>query len=208
MATGDYCTLRELKAYIWPDNSTPDEVNDTQLARLIAGFSKQFREKTGTRWHTTTADETRYLSAYDFNTVRFPFGIISLTSLATDQNADRTWSTAWTTADYELCPLSAALDGRPYTSIRTKPGGDYGFPSAREAVKAVGKFGWSSSTTPENTPGDVKELLLLQCQRVFLRRNAPFGTLGPTELGQVAVIPRIDPDIAEFLISTYQVNLT
>lgn len=45
----------------------------------------------------------------------------------------------------------------------------------------------------------VNEACLLQCARIFARRNAPFGIAGNAELGTLLVIPKLDSDVALML---------
>ena len=45
-------------------------------------------------------------------------------------------------------------------------------------------------------PGQIEEACLLQSQRFFLRRTAPFGVAGAADMGQTSVrIPGLDPDV-------------
>jgi hypothetical protein len=44
-------------------------------------------------------------------------------------------------------------------------------------------------------PDDVSEATALQASRLFRRHEAPFGIAGSPEVGQTAVIARVDPDV-------------
>jgi hypothetical protein len=205
MATGDYCTIDELKAKLWPADTIPDDVDDTALARIITAVSKEFNLATGTRFYTTASDETRYFTAKDGSHCWID-QFTSVTSVATDDSADRTYGYTWTAAnDYELYPLNASQYGEPYYRIDRKPLGNYAFPTASNAVKVVGKFGYDTSVTAATTISVVRDAVLLQCEKVF--KAAPLGVLGPTEAGQVAVIPGWHPDVLR-VIRTLKVNYT
>lgn len=195
MATGDYCTLAELKARLWPDDTTPDTVNDNQLTNVITGVSKEINIYCGRRFYSTTADETRYYSA-QAEDILFPDDIQSITTLKVDYDGDRTYETTLDTGDYELFPLNASLDSEPYTWIEITPAGSEVFPTHKKGVQIVGKFGYC---TTDHHPEDIREACLLSCLRLFKRKDAPFGVLGPTELGQVSVIPGLDPDVKRTL---------
>jgi hypothetical protein len=160
----------------------------TGVSRLIDGYCRR-------RFYANSEDETRYYTAQGHYEV-FTDDIVSLTSLATDEDGDGTFGTTWTVTDYSLWPYNAALEGKPYTTIRVARSAVVTFPIERRGVKVIGKFGYAA-TAPEI----VRQACLLQSIRLFKRKDAPFGVMGSAEMGQVAVIPKIDPDIALMLES-------
>ena len=174
MATGDYCTLEELTRRLWPSGQTPDELDDIDLARLITDVSREIDDYTGRRFYTTSSDETRYFTFDpDYGGKLYTGDIQSITTLATDDEADRTYGTTWAATDYDLLPANAALDSRPYTHIKRAPLGDYSFPTVEKGVKITGKFGYSSSTSPADTPARVKEALIQQILMDFGSGGGP-----------------------------------
>jgi hypothetical protein len=206
MATGDYCTIGELKARLWPTGSTPDNLDDNNLHDVITSVSRMIDEYTGTRFYTTAADETRYYSTKDSHSVWIDQAI-SVTSLATDDEADRTYSTVWTASDYELWPYNASALRHPYCRIDKMPLGNYSFPSTLKGVKVVGKFGYDSSTAPENTLEIIKDQCLIQCVLDFKLKDTPFGVMGAAENGQVIFTPGLHPSVRRVL-NQFKVNMT
>ncbi len=202
MATGDYCTLDELKARLWPTGSTPDDWDDTPLANIITAVSREIDNYCGRRFYTTASDETRYYSTEDPEYLFPDDDIISVTTFKTDNDGDGTYEETWATTDYRLEPVNAALGSRPYTWVTLKPQGVRSFPGIPNAVQIVGKFGYAAAA-----PAPIKEACLLNCIRLFRRKDAPFGVLGPNELGQVQVIPGLDPDARRILDSYRRVTL-
>lgn len=198
--TVEYCTLGELKTRLWPDDTNPDTVNDPVLTSVIKAASREIENYCGRRFYTTSADETRTYTTEDEQAL-WTDDIQSITTLKTDEDGDRTYEVTWATTDYDLLPENAADDGLPYTWIEITPLGNYVFPTHRKGVEIVGKFGYSAATKSSDTtiPAGVREACLLQCVRLFRRKDAPFGVLGPTELGQVSVIPGLDPDVRRIL---------
>lgn len=190
--TNGYCTLAELRQRLsFPSTDTAD---DGVLEAIVMAVSRWIDRYTGRRFYTTAVDETRYQTA-EFATVLFSADdIISLTTLATDGDGDRVYETTWAVTDYDLEPYNAALDGQPYTRIETAPAGRYGFPTVRRGVKLVGKFGYAAAP-----PEPVRDGCLLQCERIYKRKDAPFGVIGSAEMGQAVVIPKLDPDVALML---------
>jgi hypothetical protein len=197
MATGDYCSLPELKYRIWPDGTTPDSENDTMLASIITAVSREIDNLCGRRFYTTTADETRYFTTSDKEYLFPNLDIVSITSLKVDYNANRTYSVTLGTDDYDLEPANASLDSKPYSWIRISPLGSEVFPTHSKGVQIIGKFGWSA------VPSAVKEACLLQALRVWTRRNAPFGIISNPVGGDMRLLTQIDPDL-QLLLYEYK----
>ena len=206
MATGDYCTLDELKRNIWPDDMIPDGVNDADMKQVITAVSREIDHYTGTRFYDYGSDETRYFTARNSGECWID-PATTITSVATDDEVDRTWSTSWTVnTHYETWPYNTTRDrGLPYVRLDRVPLGDYSFPRTKKGVKVVGRFCYNASASVAATVDDVKRACLLQCTRLFKRKDAPFGVLGPTELGQISVLPGMDPDVKRIL-DNYRVN--
>lgn len=195
MATGDYCTIEELKRRLWPSGETPDDLDDVDIGRLITAISREIDTYTGRRFYTTSSDESRY---YTFDPDShdgrlYTDDIQSVTALYTDDEADLTYGTTWATSDYILMPANAALDSKPYTYIKRSPLGNYSFPSTDKGVKITGKFGYSSSTDPEDTPALVKEALIEQVLLDFEGAGGPEGFRGT--LGGAGGTVLLHPDI-------------
>ena len=194
--TNGYCTLAELRARLqFADTDTED---DAILESIVTAVSRMIDNYTGRRFYTTSNDETRYYTSEHPDVLYCPDDIVSITTLQTDEDGDRTYETTWTTADYDLEPYNASLDGQPYTRVRVnKSTGSRAFPTQAKAIQITGKFGWGASV-----PVVVKEACLLQCERLYKRKDAPFGVLGAGGMGQATVIPQLDPDVA-LLLSQY-----
>jgi len=204
MATGDYCTLDELKARLWPSDQVPDDVNDTELARIIAKVSREINLYTGTRFYNTGSDETRYFTAQDVSHCWIDL-ITTITSVATDDEVDRTYSTSWTEGThFEAYPYNASSEGLPYFRIDRLPLGSLCFPTSAKAVKVVGRFNYHAATAPASTLNAIKEACLLQCLHDY--NASPTGVLGPTEVGQIAVVPGWHPD-AKRTLDAFKISM-
>lgn len=81
----------------------------------------------------------------------------SVTSVATDEDGDGTYETAWTvTTDYWVGPRNAPVKGQPYRTInRNLSVGRYGFPWWEDSIKIVGSFGYSTTV-----PDEIREVTL------------------------------------------------
>lgn len=190
----NYCSAAELQTRLWGDTVTPSSVDELVLEQVIQGASRWIEKFTGRRFYAST--ETRYYTALFGNALEVD-DLLSITTLSTDEDGDRTYEITWASTDYDLMPLNATADAQPYTEIRTAPEGDYSFPAGlKKGVKVVGSFGYC---TIASLPHDVREACLLQSERVYKRKDAPFGIAGPSELGQLRLISELDPDVKAML---------
>ncbi len=197
MATGDYCTVGELKQRIWPTGDTPDNLEDIMLQSIITAVSREIDALCGRRFWTTSADETRYFTARHPYVLYPGVDVISITSLAVDYDGDGTHETALAATDYQLLPLNAVVDNLPYSHICITPASSERFPAYIGGVEIVGKFGWS------NAPNAVKEACILQSVRLWRRRDAPFGVISNPAGGDMRLLEKIDPDV-QMLLHNYR----
>ena len=189
--TNGYITLAELKA----DHQLGITATtwDDPLTQLIDSVSRAIDDLCARRFYTTNSDETRYFTPTDRQNL-WVGDLVSVTTLATDGNYDRAYSTTWATTDYDLWPYNASLDGIPYSRIDIAPDGDYTFAKSNKFVKVVGKWGWSS------TPKPIHEACLLWCMRAWQRQQTPLGISGTTALGNMVMkVPPPDPDVLQML---------
>lgn len=177
--TNGYCTLAELKANLGISDST----EDTPLEKAVEAASRGIDKMVGFTFYAATA--TKYFTP-ERPDLLFVEPLISITTLKTDEDGDRTFERTWATTDYDLEPLNAT----PKEMIRISPLGSYSFPMARKSVEIVGSWGYAATA-----PMDVQMACLIQAARIFKRKDAPFGTLGSAELGFARVV-NLDPDVA------------
>ena len=86
--------------------------------------------------------------------------LISVTTLKTDDNKDRTFETTWATTDYLLYPTNASptkVWGRPYTRVLAdiEAGNKSRFPSGMQAVEINGTWGYREIT--EDSGSDINK---------------------------------------------------
>lgn len=186
--TNGYATLNELKARL----GISDTDADTILENVIEAVSRWIDSFTARRFYAVS--ETRYYTAEWPDLLLLGDDLLSVTTLKTDDDGDRVYETTWASTDYDLEPYNATLDGKPYTQIRITPNGRYTFPGTRRGVEIAGSFGYAATT-----PDVVNEACLLQSERIYKRKDAPFGVTGAPEVGISTVIPRLDPDVRTML---------
>ena len=190
--TTNYVEISEMIVRLVAEGATPTGSDQVVMENVIEGASRAIEVYCGRRFYPAT--ETRYYTAA-FSDELFIDDLISVTTLQTDEDGDRTYEITWATTDYDLLPDNAALTLEPYTLICTAPDGRYSFPAGiRKGVKIAGSFGYAALI-----PAQVREACLIQAVRLFKRKDAPFGVAGNAELGELRVISKLDPDVEMML---------
>lgn len=183
----DYATLAQVKARL----SRNDDRDDATITALITSSSRSVEHLTNRRFDQTT--ETRYFTPTGSWYTEID-DLVSVTSIATDIDGDRTYSETWSATDYELEPSNAAgVAAMPYTTLQIAPKGTRSFPVLRRGLRIVGVWGWPA------VPQPVTEATILMTIRLFKRTDAPFGIVGSTDLGNLQTLPSRDPDITAML---------
>lgn len=190
---GNYTTIEVVKSRL----GITDNASDTALTSIIEAVSREIDNYCGRRFYAKT--ETNYYTAVT-PTFVMTDDIVSVTSLLTDSSGDRTYASTWSTTDYDLIPFNAANRDQPYTGIEVAANGDYEFPTIRKGVKVTGSFGYCVT---DSQPGPITEACNLQTQRIFKRKDAPFGVMGSADMGTVMVIPKLDPDV-KLMLDAYR----
>lgn len=98
---------------------------------------------------------------------------ITASGLKTDADGDGVFENTWALTDYQLYPPNAALDGQPYSEIRTASGGAFAFPSVANGVQVNGVHGHALTTPPV-----IESACLFQCALDFHAKDAPEGVSG------------------------------
>lgn len=189
--TNGYTSLATLKARLNIPQTSQSE--DSALEAHINTASRWIDDYTGRRFYAST--ETRYYEPVSA-TMLLVNDLLTVTTLKTDDNADRTYETTWTAGrDYWLTPANAVADGQPYTQISVDAhNGLYMFPTGYRSVEIVGSFGYSANTA---RPASVEDACLLLCTRLYKRTDAPLGVAGSVETGILRLAT--DRDVLDLL---------
>lgn len=174
----DYATRAEAKAIVGIASS--DTTEDTLVDSLITAASSaidQYCDRPAGFGPQGT--QTRYYAADDYYRIDVD-DLLTVSSLATDDGIDGTYSQTWTAGTYNLMPYNAALAGRPYESIESSDTSILNFPKgSTKGVRITGTWGWSA------IPAAVKQACLLEVAKLYASRNAPFGVIGTAEAGGI-----------------------
>jgi hypothetical protein len=123
----------------------------------------------------------------------------SVSAVASDDDADGSYEITWGVDDYDLLPLNAPDEGRPYRQLRQRWNGTKTLLVGPARLRITGTCGEVASAS--NPPEPVREAAILMVNRLLNRRTSPFGLVNiQTEFGGVARITNLDPDV-KFLLS-------
>ena len=182
----EYATTASLKARLGITGSG----SDTVLGEVLEGASRLIDGFTGRTFYGSEA-ETRYFTTDDTGTV-FIDDLVSVTSVKTDEDGDRTYERTWASTDYDLLPHNVT----PKTRLVLAPEGRYVFPTLPRSVQIVGTWG---NNADASIPAVIREATLLQAARLFERRKSPLGVIGDSEIGFARLSARLDPDVEVLL---------
>ena len=182
--TNTYLELEEAKSTLELEVSNAD----VDLTSALTAASRAIDEMTGTRFYTTTSDETRFYTPTSPAVVVID-DLNTLTEVAIGTPA--TSYTAWTQSqDYILEPHNALADGEPWKQIRAI---STSFTSYPASVSVEGKFGWA--TVPDGVKVATQ---IIATQFLTQARNAPLGVITAFD-GTAVRISTFGPRVQELL---------
>jgi hypothetical protein len=183
MANTDYCTLNQLRARLGAISGNTDK--DSIMQTCIEAASRAIDRHCDRRFYADIENQTRYYTPAYTTALFVNDDIVSVGTLATDDDGDHVYENVWSETDYDLLPYNSDIK----TWIETSNNGGYSFPRGiRKSVQIVGKFGI------EEVPADVREACLLLAARYYKRKDAPFGVAGGGEMGELTALP-VDVDV-------------
>lgn len=133
-----YASLAALKTQL----GISDTTDDALLLRILEAVSRDIEVHCERRFYVET--RTRYYTARRRYSLRVD-DLLSVTSLSTDEDGDRTYEISWASTDYDLDPANALIESppRPYRKLCVTPEGDYWFPRGMpRGVRLVGSWGF------------------------------------------------------------------
>lgn len=186
-----YCTLAQVK----DDQALKQSgtSNDGIIELTINAVSRAIENYCGRRFYPVT--EIRYYTS-EMSDMIFVDDIAtdSGLTLATDNDGDRTYETAWASTDYDLLPANAVLEGQPYNMISIAPQGKNVFPGTKKGVKITASFGFPA------IPHPVNRACVMQTIRIFQRYKTMLGVSSATAFGTLTVqVPAFDSDVCMLL---------
>lgn len=180
-----YTTLADVKRRQNITRSTDDEVIKTLVtatSRMIDDYcQRRFYAATQTRLYSApTAAYPFYnqMGMITYSATRPPRilidDLLTITSMATDEDGDRVYELVWAATDYDLFPPNNPSDGLPYWEIRTAINGTHRFPFTPLGIQITGSWGYASTTPPLVAEACLAQVgMLLRAPDVALHESNP-----------------------------------
>jgi hypothetical protein len=189
--TNGYCTLAEVKAAA----RITDNADDTLLENSIEGASRRIEGFTGRFFYQKSPSAVKYYPVDIYNVATTDIATTTLT-VKTDDDGDGTFEDTWVlNTDYQLEPLDAVVQQRPYRRIVAIGGKTFPLITTPSipTVEITAAWGWSY------VPDDIREACVIMSLRMFSRYQSPLGVAGFSEFGAINV-RAIDPDVRDLLM--------
>jgi hypothetical protein len=135
---GTYVSLADLKRAVGESATT----NDASLLAAAEDASRYLDGECHRKFFSQTA--TRYFTARNPTCLNVD-DILSVTTLKTDQDGDRTYETTWQTTDFDLS-AGGDFNAYPYWQLTTTPLSSYWFPRFARGVEITGLWGYGDGT--------------------------------------------------------------
>lgn len=189
----DYVTADELLDYVHANDGDPTDGPPVDLA--VTSASRGVDGSTFRQFGRVDAPEARYYDPCwdrDTGTWRVEIDDLMTTTglvVAYDSADDDGYASPITS--YRLLPRNAAQVGRPWRWLEVlRASSVQPLSGRRGSVRVTGRWGWTE------VPSEVKQAVLMQGNRFFARRNAPFGVAGSPDQGsELRLLAKLDPDV-------------
>lgn len=187
-----YATLTQVKAAM--SLGTADTTDDTQLTAALGAAEQMIDGYCDRSFGTAgTALESRVYAA-EVYTLVYVDDCTSITAVETDTDADGTFTTSWTSSDWQSEPLNGRAGGLALPYDRVRAVGDYTFPIGNRAmVRVTGTWGWAA------VPAAVTQATIQATIRLWKRLDTPLGYGGGDTTGLLYVSRQVDGDVAQLL---------
>ena len=147
-----YGDLSKLKDASLLDDPASGGGADTELFQLLLAVSEAVDNYCNRRFYAVT--EGRYFDGNGDALLPVP-DLITASSIATDENDDGEYETAWSAADYQLLPLNASPTahwGSPYNAVRARSSGARRqFARGEARVRISGMWGYGERLEPSGS---------------------------------------------------------
>jgi len=137
---GDLLKLKDTSLLDDPAGGTGD---DNEMFQLLLSVSEAIEQYTNRHFYTLTT--TKLFDGSGTTRLLVP-DLLSVTSLKSDDDEDKTFETTWATGDYWLAPYNAEPTkhwGHAYTSIEVRDKGTQSsFTKAEQIYQVIGAWGY------------------------------------------------------------------
>jgi hypothetical protein len=217
--TFSYASLEDFKAFL----GVNDTVDDVAIQGALDTATSAIEQYTGrVFWAQDTVATPRIFDAdmgaagYGYGPPGPPFGwffgaswqipgvnrlhvpdVGVVTAIDLDLALDGSFSTSLPSSSWMLYPLNVGQPGvnGNYTQIRLRPTAPYAFWPGYQ-IRVTGMWGWPTADAP---PQAVLAANVLLANRYWRRSGAPFAIWEGPQMGQLAILPTLDPDVVQLL---------
>jgi hypothetical protein len=176
-----------------------DSNDDALLQQSIDAASAWIDQYTG-RSFTAEAAATKYFYPTSATLLNLSPDLRTVITVHVDTSGNGTYATALTNGTHFLpMPLQSLPDAGIYSSLSILGNSSLSFGTGQR-VRVVGDWGYVVGGQP---PATIQRACLIQAARYFKRKEAPFGVLQTTDLGQFTRLSKLDPDV-EMLLKPYK----
>lgn len=180
-----YVSTEEMKAFVRSDLVVDDPQVDLAIEAASRAVDNQCRRQFGL---ADAPADRRYTAQLECGR-----WVLAIDDLMTADDLAVTVPAGAVTA-YDLEPVNAAPDGRPWTRLAVGSTSTALPTGAVNEVTVTARWGWTAVPLP------VKQATLLQASRFLARRDSPYGVAGsPADGSEVRLLARVDPDVAVIL---------
>jgi hypothetical protein len=184
-----YATLAQVKSAL----RITDNVDDTLLEQAIESASRRIDGYCG-RWFYKTASTAILVYPFDYYNVPVQDIANTTVTVAVSTQGNNVYDQVWTQGvDYQLEPLNASLNSKPYNNIMAIGGKTFPIQLQPNVpyVQITAQWGWQS------VPIDVTQACVLLSIRQFARLNAALGIVGFNDMA--IQVKAVDPDVRDLL---------
>lgn len=184
-----YATLAQVKSAL----RITDNVDDTLLEQAIESASRRIDGYCG-RWFYKTASTAILVYPFDYYNVPVQDIANTTVTVAVSTQGNNVYDQVWTQGvDYQLEPLNAGLNSKPYNNIMAIGGKTFPIQLQPNVpyVQVTAQWGWQS------VPIDVTQACVLLSIRQFARLNAALGIVGFNDMA--IQVKAVDPDVRDLL---------
>lgn len=184
-----YATLAQVKSAL----RITDNVDDTLLEQAIESASRRIDGYCG-RWFYKTASTAILVYPFDYYNVPVQDIANTTVTVAVSTQGNNVYDQVWTQGvDYQLEPLNASLNSKPYNNIMAIGGKTFPIQLQPNVpyVQVTAQWGWQS------VPIDVTQACVLLSIRQFARLNAALGIVGFNDMA--IQVKAVDPDVRDLL---------
>lgn len=188
-----YCSVDDLKDFIG-SGVIEDTNDDANLLIACTAASRAIDHHCGRQFGVLETAAARYYEARPHR--RLGRWVVVIDDLMTttdlviksDDGSGAFATTLTLNTDVRLYPWNAAADNRPWTMLVAGLGAT--LPWDLREIEVTAKWGWTA------VPDVVSQAALIQAERFFKRKDAPFGVAGSPEAGsEMRLLAQLDPDV-------------